>query len=87
MTDTPERGQRVRLVRCTDYHTRINPGDEGTVLNVDSMGTIHVKWDSGSTLGLIQGEDQWTVLPECDCVASVMKRPIGHVPGCPAGAA
>jgi hypothetical protein len=32
------------------------------VLNVDSMGTVHVKWDSGSTLGLIQGEDQWTVL-------------------------
>ena len=25
----------------------------------DDMGTIHVSWDCGSSLGLIPGEDAW----------------------------
>lgn len=49
---TPQRGQRIALVRCNDPYTRLEPGEMGTVTSVDSMGTIHVKWDSGSTLGL-----------------------------------
>ena len=32
-------------------------GTEGTVIAVDSMGTIHVKWDNGCGLGLIDGVD------------------------------
>jgi len=26
------------------------------------MGTVHVKWDDGSSLGLIPNEDMWEVL-------------------------
>jgi Domain of unknown function (DUF4314) len=56
---TDQVGRRVRLVRCTDPYTKLAPGDEGTVSFVDSMGTVFVKWDSGSNLGLIPGEDRW----------------------------
>lgn len=50
-------GKRVRLVKCTDVHTRLRPGDCGTVMFTDSSGTVHIKWDVGSTLGMIPNED------------------------------
>ena len=50
----PLEGRRIRLIRTTDEFTDLQPGTEGTVTFVDSMGTIHVRWDNGSTLGLIE---------------------------------
>lgn len=46
-------GGRVRLVRCTDEYTQLQPGIEGTVVLVDDFGTIHVRWDDGHSLGLV----------------------------------
>ena len=57
-------GRRVRLVRTTDSYTALVPGDEGTVDLVDDMGTVHVLWDNGSSLGLIPDEYQWTVISD-----------------------
>jgi hypothetical protein len=54
--------QRVRLISSSDPFTKLEPGIEGTVKFIDSLGTVHVKWDNGSTLGLIPGEDQWEVI-------------------------
>ena len=54
-----QRGDRIRLVRCTDDHTRLRPGLYGTVSVVDDLGTVHVQWDDGCTLGLVPGEDAW----------------------------
>lgn len=53
-----QKGDRVELVSTTDPHTRLCPGDRGMVTRVDSLGTVHVRWDSGSTLGMIPGEDE-----------------------------
>ncbi|HZW76230.1 MAG TPA: DUF4314 domain-containing protein, partial [Caldimonas sp.] len=50
-------GARVRLVRTTDPHTELRPGARGTIEDVDDAGTIHVAWDSGSSLGMVPGED------------------------------
>ena len=51
-------GTRVRLVRMDDpYNTRLVPGCKGTVVSVDDAGTIHVRWDCGSSLGVVYGED------------------------------
>jgi Domain of unknown function (DUF4314) len=52
-------GKRVELVRCTDQYTRLTPGEKGTVTFVDALGSVSVKWDSGSSLSLIPGEDAW----------------------------
>lgn len=46
-------GDRVRLLYTNDIFTRLQPGAEGTVMLIDVMGTIHVNWDSGSSLGLV----------------------------------
>lgn len=55
-------GRRIRLVATPDPYTRMKPGTEGTVMFVDSVGTHHVNWDDGSSLGLIPGEDAWIYL-------------------------
>lgn len=52
-------GDRVELISCTDKYTKLEPGAKGTVLREDDVGTIHVQWDDGHTLGLIKGEDSW----------------------------
>ena len=51
-------GTRVELIRMSDPYTNLRQGDRGTVTLVDDIGTIHVKWDSGSTLGVVFGEDE-----------------------------
>lgn len=56
-------GRRVRLIATTDPYTHLTPGEEGTVICVDDVGTVHVAWDNGSTLGLIPSIDQWEYLP------------------------
>jgi len=50
-------GQRVELLKMDDQHTTLKKGDKGTVTFVDSMNTIHINWDNGSTLGVIYGID------------------------------
>ena len=51
-------GCRVELTYMNDpFNSRLFPGEFGTVVCVDDLGTIHVKWDNGSTLGVIPGED------------------------------
>lgn len=50
-------GTRVELVHMDDPYTKIPEGTKGTVLVVDDTGTIHVKWDNGSSLGVVYGED------------------------------
>lgn len=45
-----------------DSEHKPRKGDCGTVMFVDDMGTIHMSWDSGSSLGLIASEDYFHVI-------------------------
>jgi hypothetical protein len=48
------KGDRVVLEHTSDPHTRLRPGDEGTVLrHLDQPDTVHIAWDSGSTLAML----------------------------------
>ena len=52
------KGSRVELVSMSDpWNTKLVPGCRGTVTVVDDIGTIHVSWDCGSSLGVAWGED------------------------------
>lgn len=65
-------GSRVRLVHTSDPYTDLRPGDEGEVRFIDAMGTLHCKWDNGSSLGLIPCQDAWEIIPrkeDTDAVA------------------
>ncbi len=50
-------GCRVELLHMDDPYTKIPEGTKGTVEVVDDTATIHVKWDDGSHLGIVYGED------------------------------
>jgi hypothetical protein len=52
-------GDKVRLIRTTDQYTKIQSGTQGIVSFIDDLGTIHVNWDDGSTLGLIPNVDSY----------------------------
>ncbi len=52
-----ERGDRVALEHTDDPHTRLRPGDEGTVTRYPpGLGQLDVNWDSGSTLSMLLDE-------------------------------
>ena len=60
-------GCRVGLTRMNDpYRPDLKAGALGTVLRVDDIGTIHVAWDCGSSLGVVLGEDSCTRIDEED---------------------
>ena len=49
-------GTRVRLVEMNDVQAPA-PGTAGTVKFVDDTATVHITWDTGSSLGAVYGED------------------------------
>jgi len=56
-------GDRVKLIFTSDPHTRLKAGDQGVIRFIDSLRTVHVKWDNGSNLGMVPGEDAFTIMP------------------------
>lgn len=54
-------GTKIRLIHMDDFQA-VPSGTVGTVRKVDDMGTIHVLWDNGSTLGVIEGVDSFEVV-------------------------
>lgn len=60
-----KKGGRIKLVHTTDELTRLQPGDEGIILDVEGEPgdrLIKVKWDNGETLGLLEEIDKFTLL-------------------------
>ena len=55
-------GTRIRLNSMNDPWHPISPGTEGEVDFVDDIGTIHMKWDNGRSLGIVPGVDSFTVI-------------------------
>jgi hypothetical protein len=89
-------GRRVRLEHCTDAYSTLPVGTLGTVDFIDDAGTVHVEWDNGARLGMVDDAgDRYTVLPDLpegltvEAFAEVIKREIladeaaHRVPLCP----
>jgi len=59
LNDRHPPGSRVELISIADPYASLRSGDRGTVVNIDKAGTINVRWDKGSRLGLTYGVDQF----------------------------
>ena len=55
-------GTRIELLSSMNDIQPIESGSKGTVIAVDDIGTIHMRWDNGRGLGLIPGEDHFKVI-------------------------
>ena len=55
-------GTRIRLLHMDDPYSPIPDGMTGSVAYVDDMGTLHMKWDNGRSLALIEGVDAFEVI-------------------------
>jgi hypothetical protein len=55
-------GMRIHLLKMYD-DTPVEPNTQGTIRTIDSLGTLHVAWDNGSSLGVIPGLDEYQLLP------------------------
>lgn len=51
-------GCRIQLDKMEDIQAP-PIGTQGTVVGVDDMFQLMVRWDNGSSLSLIEGMDEW----------------------------
>ena len=65
-------GTRIRLNYMKDSQA-VPSGTEGSVVMVDSIGQIHMKWDNGRTLALVPDEDSFSVIPQKQAQGMVMQ--------------
>lgn len=59
-------GTRLELTEDMDDIQGLKSGSQGVVSFIDDIGTIHMKWDNGSTLGIVHNVDKYNIinLPE-----------------------
>ena len=59
-------GTRIRLIHMDDPYSPIPDGTTGTVAYVDDIGTLHMKWDNGRSLGICPDVDSFEVIKEVE---------------------
>ena len=55
-------GTRIRLNHMNDPYAPVPDGTVGEVQYVDDAGNIHMIWQNGRTLSLIEGVDDFTII-------------------------
>jgi hypothetical protein len=72
-----QRGDRVALVHTGDPHTRLRPGDQGTVTQWDpAQGQLDIRWDSGSTLAMLLADgDRVRLITPAQAAGETGKEP------------
>lgn len=69
-------GCTVELIEMNDPYRPVPSGTRGKVTDVDDMGTIHVRWSTGSSLGVAYGEDRCVRIRTCPmCHKEYKERP------------
>ena len=55
-------GTKIQLISMRDEKYSVIPGTVGEVTHIDDMGSIHMKWENGSSLAIIPEVDSFKVV-------------------------
>lgn len=58
-------GTLIRLIDMNDPYAPVPPGTAGEVSYIDDAGNIHMVWENGRTLSLIESVDVFEVISDC----------------------
>lgn len=63
-----------------DKYAPIAKGTQGEIVSIDDMGTLHMKWQNGRSLGVVPFEDSFMVIskPEIQEI-DTLKMEIGGI--------
>ena len=64
------KGTRIQLDHMGDDPLPVEPGTKGTVISVDSLGTLHCEFDNGRCLGICPEVDSFHKISEQEEVQS-----------------
>lgn len=56
-------GTRLKLIHMADPYP-VPAGTEGSVVHIDDMGQIQMKWDNGSTLAIFPKADTFVIVKD-----------------------
>ena len=57
-------GTKIQLISMRDEKYPILPGTVGVVTHIDDAGSIHMRWENGSSLALIPEIDSFQTISE-----------------------
>ena len=57
-------GTKIQLISMRDEKYPILPGTIGEVTHIDDAGSIHMRWENGSSLALIPEIDSFQIVSE-----------------------
>ncbi len=57
-----KKGTKIQLIKMNNDPQPVPDGTIGIVDFVDDIGTVHMIWENGSSLGLIIGEDKFEII-------------------------
>lgn len=55
-------GTKIQLISMRDEKYPVLPGTIGEVTHIDDVGSIHMKWENGSSLAIIPEVDSFKVV-------------------------
>ncbi|MEA5057726.1 MAG: DUF4314 domain-containing protein [Anaerotignum propionicum] len=73
-------GTRLELTSdMDDLYAPVLAETQGEVISVDDIGTLHMQWDNGRSLGIVIGEDHFKVLSRPQAEQAVGSQGIGGI--------
>ncbi|WP_312072416.1 DUF4314 domain-containing protein [Anaerotignum propionicum] len=73
-------GTRLELTSdMDDSYAPVLAGTQGEVISVDDIGTLHMQWDNGRSLGIVIGQDHFKVLSKSQEEQAMDSQGIGGI--------
>ena len=59
-------GTKLQMITMRNEKYPVPPGTIGEVTHIDDLGSIHMKWQNGSSLAIIPEVDSFRVAPAAE---------------------